>query len=76
MVDAVVLHAKKGVVVPLANYTLTPLKRVDFSLRIERPIDRIETVHQGRIEFDTGKEARVTFSVPLDATDYGKLYYR
>ena len=76
LVDAVVLHAKNGLVVPLANYTLTPLERVDFSLRVERPIGRIETVHRGPIDFKTGTGGKVEFSVPLDATDYVKLYYR
>jgi len=76
LVDAVVLHADNGVVIPLANYTLTPLERVDFSLRVERPIGRIETVHRGWIEFENDNDGSVTFSIPLDATDYIKLYYR
>jgi len=76
LVDAVVLHADNGVVIPLANYTLTPLEKVDFSLRVERPIDRIETVHHGQIEFEPDKSGKVTFSIPLDATDYIKVYYR
>jgi hypothetical protein len=76
LVDAVVLHADNGVVIPLANYTLAPLENVGFSLRVERPIDRIETVHQGQIEFETNKVGSVTFSIPLDATDYIKMYYR
>ena len=76
LVDAVVLRADNGVVIPLANYTLTPVGQVDFSLRIERPVDRIETVHRRQIEFERGESGRVSFSIPLDATDYVKIHYR
>ena len=76
LVDAVVLHADNGVVIPLANYTLTPLERVDFTLRIGHPIDRIETVHQGRIEFERDNNGTVKFSIPLDASDYIRVHYK
>jgi len=75
LVDAVVLHAENGVVIPLANYTLKPLEKVDFSLRLKRPIGRVETVHQGTISFESDKNGTVSFSIPLNATDYVKIYY-
>lgn len=75
LVDAVPLHCDRGIVIPLANYTLERLPRVDITMRVERPIDRIETVHLGRIKIQEAETGRVRFSIPLDATDYVKLYY-
>ncbi len=76
LVDAVLLHSDKGDLIPLANYTLAPLKKVEFRLRTEQPVTKIETVHQGEIDFNTDKNGNITFSLPLDATDYIKIEYR
>ena len=73
LVDAVLLRADHGLVIPVANYTLTPLTKVEFSLRTPRTIARIETIHQGAIEFETAEGGIVKFSLPLDASDYIKI---
>ena len=73
-VDAVYLSSTRGVVIPLANYTLYPLATVSFSVRVDRPVARVETIHQGRIPFQQqGK--RVSFAIPLASTDYVKILY-
>ena len=76
LVDAVPLHAARGMVIPLANYTLEPIGRIDFTVRVGRPIDRVETVRLGRIKMQDADPGHVRFSIPLGATDYVKLYYR
>jgi len=76
LVDAILLRADKGAVIPLANYTLLPLEKVEFSLRSQREIDRIESIHQGAIAFKTQGRGVVTFSLPLNASDYIKIIYR
>ncbi len=74
LIDAVLLDGPQSSVIPLANYTLAPLKRVEFRLTATRPIERIESVHQGAIEFRT-KGNTVRFSLPLGATDYVSIHY-
>ena len=76
LIDAVPMHCARGIVIPLANYTLESVAKIDFSVRVDQPLDRIETVHRGRIEFIADGNDRVRFALPLDASDYVKLYYR
>ncbi|WP_442506465.1 beta-galactosidase trimerization domain-containing protein [Novipirellula sp. SH528] len=75
LVDAVLLHAESGAVIPVANYTLKPIDNVEFRLRSPRPIARIESIHHGVIAFESGEKGIVRFSLPLDASDYIKVYY-
>ncbi len=75
LVDAVFLEADGAAVIPIANYTLAPLNRVEFTLQADRPVARIETVHRGSIEFHHAGQNRVQFSIPLDASDYVSVYY-
>lgn len=75
LVDAVLLHAENGAVIPLANYTLKPLDKVEFGLRSLRPITRIESIHHGAIAFESDENGIARFSLPLDASDYIKVYY-
>jgi hypothetical protein len=76
LIDAVPLHAEQGIVIPLSNYTLESLANVEFSLRIDRPVDQIETVHRGRLDFKEASDHQIHFSLPLEASDYVKIYYR
>jgi hypothetical protein len=76
LVDAILLQADNGAVIPLANYTLLPLDKVEFNLRSQRAIARIESIHRGAIEFATDGSGVVTFSLPLDASDYIKVIYQ
>lgn len=76
LVDAVLLQAEDGAVIPIANYTLAPLDKVEFSLRSLRAIARIETIHQAAIAFESTENGIVRFSLPLDASEYISVYYR
>lgn len=75
LVDAVFMESAKGIVVPLANYTLQPVKELTLSVETEKRIRRVESVHHGKLEF-TQKSGRVHFSLPLVETDFVKLYAR
>tara|TARA_R110002111_G_scaffold144910_2_gene211212 strand:- start:1103 stop:4147 length:3045 start_codon:yes stop_codon:yes gene_type:complete len=76
LVDAVVLKSEKGIVIPLANYTLDSLNHVEFNVQVDRPVARIESVHQGKIDFQSEPEGVVKFSIPLEASDYLKIIYQ
>lgn len=73
LIDAVYMTCAQGIIIPLANYTLHPLDQVEFSVRVEQPPVRVESVHQGKIDFrrvtKNGRE-RIVFSLPLDSTDF------
>ena len=73
-VDAVCLNSPRGLVIPLANYTLHPLTNVHFSVRADRDVARVESIRQGRLHFRRAG-GRLAFSLPLESTDYIKLYY-
>jgi len=75
-VDAVVLEADTGLVIPLANYTLEALDKTDFTLRVSRPVKSIESVHLGELPISEEEGGTVSFSLPLDASDYVKVYYQ
>ncbi|NQU40043.1 MAG: hypothetical protein HQ523_08835 [Lentisphaerae bacterium] len=74
LVDAIYMTCEEGMVIPLANYTLSPLADVAFTVRIDRPVKRIETIYQGQLGFTT-EANQVRFSMPLESTDYVKLYF-
>jgi len=75
LVDAVVMTCKEGVVIPLANNRLEPIEKVDFIFRPDRLVDRIETIYHGKIKF-IRKGNAILFSIPLDCTDFIKIYYQ
>lgn len=73
LVDAVLMEGEGGALLPLANYTLRPLHEVRLQVRTSRPVRRIESVHRGCLSFQPAEPNTVTFSLPLDATDFVKL---
>jgi len=75
LVDAVYMTCKKGIVIPLANYTLYPLPEIELKIKVNRPIQHIETVHQGKLKYRLEK-GRAIIRLPLASTDYVKIYYR
>jgi hypothetical protein len=78
LVDAVYMTCPTGVLIPLANYTLTPQDNVPFTVRASRffgRIERIESVHCGEIPFKRAR-GRISFTLPrLESTDFLKLFY-
>jgi len=74
LVDAVCMETGKGIVVPLANYTLQPISSLSLAVEAKKKVSRVESVHHGNLVFKQ-KDGRVTFSLPLLETDFVKLYY-
>jgi hypothetical protein len=74
-VDAVYMTCDQGILVPLANYTLRPIPRLSLSVQASRQIARVESSRLGRIDFTPRADGRIDLSLPLDATDFVKLYY-
>lgn len=70
LVDAILMEGEQGAVVPLANYTLQPLKKVTLSVRTKRRIERVESVHHGTIAFVRKAPDQVEFSLSLRETDF------
>jgi len=75
LVDAVYMTCDKGILIPLANYTLQPIRELELAVRVPRDIAEIETAHQGRLKFERSGD-RVVFSLPLGATDFVKLHFK
>lgn len=75
VVDAVLTGGPKGAVVPLANYTLQPQKKVTLTVQTAKPVRHILSVHQGSVSFQKVGSKSVKFSLPLPETDFVKLYY-
>ena len=73
-VDAVYMTCDRGVLVPLANYTLKPIDRLSLTVRTPRSVACAESSHHGKLDFKTNGD-RVEVSLPLESTDFVKLYY-
>lgn len=74
LVDAVLMTAPGGFVVPLANYTLRPLDRVTLRIHSAGEIKRAESARLGSIPFTRGDDGMVTISLPLEASDFVQLF--
>jgi len=70
------MECEKGILIPLANYTLRPLDEVRLTVRGCRPIDRVETAHAGAIPFKLAADGSIEFRLPLAETDFVKCHYR
>lgn len=74
LIDAVCMETGRGIVVPLSNYTLQPVKKLTVSVEAAGKVRRVEAVRAGKLPF-TQAAGRVTFALPLAETDIVKLYY-
>ena len=54
---------------------MQPQGKVEFSVRTLRKVRRVESVHHGKLAFQQHGEREVSFSLPLESTDYVLLYY-
>jgi len=75
LVDAVYMTCDRGVLVPLANYTLRPIADISLSVHAPHEVSRVESSRRGRLEFTTSPAGRVDVRLPLEATDFLKLYF-
>ncbi len=75
LVDAVLMDGPAGGLLPLANYSLRPISKLEFRVRTARPVRRVESVHHGQLEFRPARDGGVEFSLPLESTDFVRLEY-
>lgn len=75
LVDAVLMTADKGSVLVLANYTLKPLDNIELTVRTPKPVKRVESVHHGVLKTERVGTNVLRFKLPLESSDYIKLYY-
>lgn len=76
LIDAVLLRAPNGIVIPLSNHTLVPQANVRLTLRTgDQQIDRVESIHQGTLDYVEKEPGEISISLPLGASDYVKIYF-
>jgi hypothetical protein len=74
LVDAVYMPHEKGTLIPLANYTNRPIADLKLTVRVPRPIAKVESAVRGNVSFESSNE-EVRLTLPLDNNDFLKLYY-
>ena len=75
VVDAVFMQQEKGILIPLANYTLEPVQRLTLAVRTPRPISQARSARQGSLSFRQISSTSIELSLPLDENDFIELTY-
>jgi len=73
LVDAVYLPCEQGVLIALANHTLSPIPQLQLRARTARRVTRVESVHRGPIPFRQTAADEIEITLPLDASDWVKV---
>ncbi len=79
LVDAVALPCEQGVLISLANYTLSPIPQLKLTLKTSKRPKRVESIHQGPIPFEQkpveqSPDYALQFVLPLNASDWIKVH--
>ena len=75
LVDAVFMPGERGIVIPLANYTLEPIASIELKVAVPRRISRVESAVHGAVSFTQSSPDTVTFSLPLESNDFLQLIF-
>ena len=70
LIDVVGLPCAQGTLIALSNHTLQPLQCVTLRLRTGTRVLRIESVRCGELQADVSEPGVVSFSLPLEASDF------
>jgi hypothetical protein len=76
LVDAVLMQHDRGLLIPLANYTNKPIAKLSLRVASSKPIERVESAIRGQLEFRQTSPQQVDLSLPLDSSDFVKLYFK
>jgi len=76
LVDAVYMPHEKGLLIPLANYTMERIERLDLKVTVPRPVARVESALLGNIVFKQLSPQTIELSLPLENNDFVKLLFR
>ena len=76
LVDAVYLPHDKGILIPLANYTIEPIAKLTLQVDVQRPVAKAESAVLGAIDFRQNAPRIVELSLPLDNNDFVILRFQ
>ncbi|MBL9133579.1 MAG: hypothetical protein JNG86_20380, partial [Verrucomicrobiaceae bacterium] len=74
LVDAVFMPSEKGIVIPLANYTLEPIDKLELKITTPKKIAQIESAVRGKVPFQQ-KDGVLILTLPLENNDFVMLNY-
>ncbi len=74
LVDAVLMESSRGLVIPLSNYTLQPLREITLSVKTSKKVSHVKSVHKGDLNFNAHDSA-ISFSLPLQETDVVLIFF-
>jgi hypothetical protein len=75
LVDVVYMPHEKGVLLPLANYTLQPVGNLHLTVTVPRRVARAESAVHGKIAFEQSAPGTVELTLPLENNDFVKLMF-
>lgn len=70
LVDAVYMTAPGGILIPLANYSLQPIKEMTLEIAVKNPVKEVRSVHAGVLPFEKRGDDKIRVKLPLDCTDF------
>jgi hypothetical protein len=73
LVDVVFMPHDKGIIIPLANYTLEPIQTLTLQITVPRAVTKAESAIRGTIPFQQTTPTTIELSLPLDNNDFVKL---
>ena len=59
--------------IPLANHTLQPIASLKLGVRVSGAVKDVVSVHHGKLEHKVEAPNQISFSLPLDSTDFVKI---
>lgn len=63
LVDAVYLPCEQGVLIALANHTLSPIPQLKLRFQVARRAIRVESVHRGPLPFEQTAEGEIEIAL-------------
>jgi hypothetical protein len=75
LVDAVFMPDQKGILIPLANYTLEPIAKLTLKITVPRVVVKAESAVRGGIPFQQTTPTTVQISLPLENNDFLTLRF-
>jgi len=75
LVDAIYMTSPKGIVIPLANYTLQPIKKMTLDIVVNKPFRKVRSVYQGELSYERIGSNTIRIHLPLDCTDFVTIEY-
>jgi hypothetical protein len=75
LVDAVYMTGGKDLLIPLANYTLQPIKDMTLEITVDKPVRQVKSVYQGDIKFEKIGNNKIRIHLPLECTDFVTVGY-